>query len=78
MVNDKPNVQDFFLNSLRKRKIAVTVFLANGVKLQGNIIGFDSFCIFLRRDSQMQMVYKHAIATILPATDISLFEEEIE
>lgn len=72
------NVQDVFLNTLRKEKVPVTVFLTSGVKLQGNISGFDNFCVVLRRSPQVQLVYKHAIATIVPATNISLYKGEDE
>jgi host factor-I protein len=70
------NVQDVFLNTLRKKKMPVTVFLSSGVKLQGNITGFDNFCIVLRRGPQVQLVYKHAIATVVPSGALSLYEEE--
>ena len=74
MVGEKAqNVQDVFLNYVRKSKVAVTVFLVNGVKLQGNISWFDNFCILLRRDSQSQLVYKHAISTVMPSDPIQLF-----
>ena len=74
MVGEKAqNVQDVFLNYVRKNKVAVTVFLVNGVKLQGNISWFDNFCILLRRDSQSQLVYKHAISTVMPSDPIQLF-----
>lgn len=77
MANDKSqNVQDVFLNTLRKKKMPVTVFLSSGVKLQGNITGFDNFCIVLRRGPQVQLVYKHAIATVVPSGQLSLYEEE--
>ena len=59
-----------------KQKISVTVFLINGVKLQGVITWFDNFCILLRRDGQSQLVYKHAISTIMPAQNVSLYEGE--
>lgn len=72
------NIQDVFLNTLRKEKVPVTVFLTSGVKLQGNISGFDNFCVVLRRSPQVQLVYKHAIATIVPATNISLYKGEDE
>ena len=79
MANDKSqNVQDVFLNSLRKKKMPVTIFLSNGVKLQGNITGFDNFSIVLRRGPQAQLVYKHSIATIVPSGSLSLFEGEDE
>ena len=66
MASDRQNLQDAFLNHVRKQKISVTVFLINGVKLQGVITWFDNFCILLRRDGQSQLVYKHAISTIMP------------
>ncbi len=68
------NLQDAFLNHIRKSKIPVTVFLVNGVKLQGVITSFDNFCILLRRDGQSQLVYKHAVSTIMPAQPFSLYE----
>jgi host factor-I protein len=75
MTGEKPqNAQDVFLNTLRKKKIPVTVFLTNGVKLQGNITGFDNFCMVLRRGPQVQLVYKHSIATVVPSAPISLYE----
>lgn len=70
------NLQDKFLNKIRKDKISVTVFLMNGVKLQGVITWFDNFSMLLRRDSHSQLIYKHAISTIMPASTIKLFEEE--
>ncbi len=70
------NIQDVFLNKLRKTKVPVTIFLANGVKLQGNIGGFDNFCVLLRRGPQMQLVYKHTIATVVPGAPISLYDGE--
>jgi host factor-I protein len=60
------NLQDVFLNSLRKSKTPVTMFLVKGVKLQGIITWFDNFSVLLRRDGQSQLVYKHAISTIMP------------
>jgi host factor-I protein len=68
------NLQDVFLNSVRKAKMPVTVFLVNGVKLQGIITWFDNFCVLLRRDSHSQLVYKHAISTVMPAQPVQLFE----
>ncbi len=70
------NLQDVFLNQLRKQKTPVTVFLVNGVKLQGIITWFDNFCILLRRDGHSQLVYKHAISTVMPVTPISLYDDE--
>jgi host factor-I protein len=68
------NVQDVFLNHVRKNKTPVTVFLVNGVKLQGIITWFDNFCVLLRRDAHSQLVYKHAISTVMPAQPVQLFE----
>ena len=70
------NLQDTFLNHLRKTKMPVTVFLVNGVKLQGIITWFDNFSLLLRRDGVSQLVYKHAISTIMPSGPISLFDDE--
>ena len=74
MANDKQTLQDAFLNHVRKNKVPVTVFLINGVKLQGVITWFDNFCVLLRRDGQSQLVYKHAISTIMPGQSIQLYE----
>ena len=60
------NLQDTFLNHVRKSKIPLTIFLVNGVKLQGVVTWFDNFCVLLRRDGHSQLVYKHAISTIMP------------
>jgi len=76
MASDKQNLQDAFLNHVRKSKVPVTIFLINGVKLQGVITWFDNFCVLLRRDGQSQLVYKHAISTIMPSQPISLYEGE--
>jgi len=71
-----PNIQDVFLNTVRKKYVAVTVFLTSGVKLQGNVTAFDNFSILLRRGGQLQLVYKHSVATIVPASEIVIGEEE--
>lgn len=65
------NLQDNYLNQLRKDKIPVVIYLVNGVRLKGLIKGFDSFVILLKEASQ-QMIYKHAISTIVPERDIDL------
>jgi host factor-I protein len=59
-------LQDTVLEHLRQHKGPVTIFLTNGVRLQGYVTGFDSYSLFLSRDGQSQLVYKHAISTILP------------
>ena len=76
MLHKKQNLQDVFLNHVRKQKIPVTVFLVNGVKLQGIITWFDNFCALLRRDGHSQLVYKHAISTVMPVTPVSLYDED--
>src|SRR3546814_722395 len=68
------NIQDIFLNSLRKSKTPVTMFLIKGVKLKGIITWFDNFSVLLRRDGQSQLVYKHAISTVMPAQPMNLSE----
>ena len=70
------NVQDVFLNFIRKNKTPVTVFLVNGVKLQGIVTWFDNFSVLLRRDGHTQLIYKHAISTIMPSVPLQLFEPE--
>ena len=74
MASENQNLQDAFLNQTRKTKTPVTIFLINGVKLQGIISWFDNFCILLRRDGQSQLVYKHAISTIMPSEPISFYD----
>lgn len=74
----KQNLQDTFLNSVRKSRTPLTIFLVNGVKLQGVVTWFDNFCVLLRRDGQSQLVYKHAISTIMPSAPVQLFEPDAE
>ena len=76
MSEKSQNVQDVFLNHVRKTKNSVTVFLINGVKLQGIITWFDNFSVLLRRDGHTQLIYKHAISTVMPSGPIQLFEPE--
>lgn len=78
MVEKNKNVQDVFLNAIRKEKMTVTVFLVNGVKLQGIVTWFDNFSMLLRRESHVQLIYKHAISTIMPGGPLSLQEVEGE
>ncbi|MBL4853168.1 MAG: RNA chaperone Hfq [Robiginitomaculum sp.] len=74
----KQNLQDAFLNSVRKARTPLTIFLMNGVKLQGVVTWFDNFCVLLRRDGQVQLVYKHAISTIMPSEPVQLFDAEAD
>ena len=69
------NLQDVFLNTARRQHISVTLFLVNGVKLQGLINWFDNYSILLKRDGHIQLIYKHAVSTIMPATAIDLQEQ---
>ncbi|MBT4353689.1 MAG: RNA chaperone Hfq [Rhodospirillaceae bacterium] len=66
------NVQEVFLNAIRKEKMAVTVFLINGVKLQGIVTWFDNFSLLLKREAHVQLVYKHAVSTIMPTEPLDL------
>jgi host factor-I protein len=72
------NVQDVFLNHIRKNKVPVTIFLINGVKLQGVVSSFDNFSLLLRRDGHVQLVYKHAVSTVMPASVVRLYEPSSE
>ena len=76
MASSQSSLQDTFLNSVRKNRNPVTLFLVNGVKLQGIITWFDNFSLLLRRDGASQLVYKHAISTIMPTNPLSFFEDE--
>ena len=77
-MSEKSNLQDTFLNHLRKTKTPLTLFLVNGVKLQGIVTWFDNFSVLLRRETHSQLVYKHAISTVMPLGPITLFEGEVE
>ncbi len=76
MAEKSQNLQDVFLNSVRKAKNPLTIFLVNGVKLTGMVTSFDNFCVLLRRDGHSQLVYKHAISTIMPSQPMQMFDGE--
>lgn len=76
MAERAQHLQDLFLNAVRKQKISLTIFLVNGVKLTGIVTSFDNFCVLLRRDGHSQLVYKHAISTIMPSQPVQMFESE--
>ena len=80
MADKQTSLQDLFLNSLRRSKVPVTMFLVKGVKLQGIVTWFDNFSILLRRDGQAQLVYKHAVSTIMPSlpVDVAQFGSAVE
>ena len=72
MSQELQDVQSDFLNDIRKNKVSVTVFLVNGVKLQGIITWFDNFSLLLRRDGHTQLIYKNAVSTIMPSTPVDI------
>jgi len=74
MGKSQVNLQDIFLNQMRKEKISVTVYLVNGARLTGTIKGFDNFVILMKQENQ-QLVYKHAISTIIPDKPVEFLEE---
>ena len=78
MGSSQSTLQDNFLNAVRKTKNPVTLFLVNGVKLQGVITWFDNFSVLLRRDGTVQLVYKHAISTVMPSLPLDLIGEETD
>jgi host factor-I protein len=74
--NKSPNLQDSYLNQLRKEKIPVAIYLTNGIRLKGIIKGFDNFVILLKENAH-SLIYKHAISTIVPDREIETgFEEQ--
>lgn len=78
MAEKNQNLQDAFLNEVRKQKIPLTIFLVNGVKLNGIVSWFDNFCVLLRRDGISQLVYKHAISTIMPGAPVLMGDRNDE
>lgn len=72
------NIQDTFLNQVRKENIPVTIYLVNGFQLKGLIRGFDNFTIVIDSDGRQQLVYKHAISTFTPFKPVSLMVENKE
>jgi host factor-I protein len=76
MAERAQSLQDTFLNHVRRNKTPLTIFLINGVKLQGIVTWFDNFCVLLRRDGHSQLVYKHAISTIMPGQPVHLMDTD--
>lgn len=72
------NLQDVFLNHVRKEKTSITVFLVNGVQIRGFVIGFDSYVLVLDSDGKQEVIYKHAISTIIPAKPVNFISAENE
>lgn len=76
MTRQQINLQDAFLNQVRKENIPVTIFLINGFQLKGNVKGFDNFTVILEVDRKQQLIYKHAISTIAPLKNVSFLMNE--
>lgn len=76
MSDSRLNLQDAFLQTLRNGKVPSTIFLVNGIKLQGIITGFDNFSIVLRREAHAQLIYKHAVSTVMPNVPLPSIEGE--
>ena len=74
----RQKLQGVFLNHVRKNKVPVTAFLINGIKLQGVIVSSDSFCLLLRRGNEVQLVYKRAVSTLVPAAPVRLYDPAAE
>ncbi|HAQ39426.1 MAG TPA: RNA chaperone Hfq [Clostridiales bacterium] len=70
------NLQDSFLNNVRREKVTITIFLNNGYKLTGTVTGFDNYVVFVETDKGQQLVYKHAITSILPFRQVRLFSND--
>ncbi|MBQ7756562.1 MAG: RNA chaperone Hfq [Oscillospiraceae bacterium] len=75
-MNKSLNLQDVFLNQARKEKILVTIFLMNGFQFKGMVKGFDSYIVILDCDGKQNIVYKHAISTIVPVRTINILDSE--
>ena len=69
------SLQEPFLNALRRERVPVAIYLVNGIKLQGQVESFDQFVVLLK-NSVSQMIYKHAISTVVPARNVSVYEDE--
>lgn len=71
------SLQEPFLNALRRERVPVAIYLVNGIKLQGQVESFDQFVVLLK-NSVSQMIYKHAISTVVPARNVSVYDDEEE
>ncbi len=72
------NLQDIFLNQVRKERMPVTIFLTNGFQFRGVVKGFDSYVVILDCDGKQQLVYKHAMSTVVPYKPVSILDSEEE
>jgi host factor-I protein len=71
------NLQDSFLNKVRKEKITIIIFLNNGHKVAGTVAGFDNYVIFVETEKGQQLIYKHAITSILPSRPVRIFSNDV-
>ena len=78
MLKGTINLQDVFLNKARKENISITIFLVNGFQLKGNVKGFDNYTIILDSEGKQQLIYKHAVSTIVPVRPINLVNKNNE
>lgn len=78
MIKNSINLQDYFLNQVRKENMAVTIYLINGFQIKGMVRGFDNFTVVMDVDGKQQMVYKHAISTIMPFRPVNIMVEKTE
>lgn len=76
MAKQTKNLQDSFLNAARKEKIEITIYLMNGVPIKGRVISFDNFTILIEVDKKQNLIYKHAVSTIMPLKPVQYKEEE--
>ena len=74
--NNTINLQDNFLNIVRKDKVNVTIYLVNGFQLRGTVKSFDNFTVMIESEGKQQMIYKHAISTIKPVKNVDIFSDE--
>lgn len=72
------NLQDAFLNKVRREKITITIYLNNGYKLTGTVLGFDNYVVFIQTEKGQQLVYKHAITSILPLKEVKIYAKDTE
>ncbi len=72
----KVNIQDVFLNAVRKDRIPITIYTMNGVKIMGNVISFDTFTVMLNTSVGQQLIFKHAVSTIIPSKNVNLSIED--
>ncbi|MBR6811945.1 MAG: RNA chaperone Hfq [Oscillospiraceae bacterium] len=73
---EKRQLQDVFLNAARKQKVPLTVFLMNGFQIRGTVAGFDSFTVVILSEGKQQLIYKHAVSTIVPSRPVALPEDK--